>query len=81
MKKTLITKLHQDLSLCNDAQIEAMKAFMIASFAPAGLMPSFEIIEENEEGIFERMLHLVRGEFKELDEQGKESDEASNEQH
>jgi hypothetical protein len=63
-KKILITKLRNDVTQLNDAQIGAYKAFMKASFEPAGIDVSFEIEEQNEENWWQHMLQHVHDEFK-----------------
>lgn len=71
MKKTLITKLSQDISELNDDVVEAIKQFMRASFGPANFKAiDFEVVEENEEDILTKLLRSVRSEFKLSDEAG-----------
>ncbi len=70
MKKTLITKLSLDMTLATDAQIEAMKAFMQASFAPSGMDIDFEVTTENTETALDRWLDLIHSEFNAADAPG-----------
>jgi hypothetical protein len=68
-KKTLIAKLFIDVSDFSDAVIDLQKAFMCVA-ADDDTRVEFEVIVENEEienATAERLLHLVRSEFKEHD--------------
>ncbi len=69
MKKTLITKLATNVTDFSPAQIEAYKAFMLASFADTFKI-SFEVLHEDEEARATALLDQVRAEFKEHDEAG-----------
>ena len=67
MKKTLIIKLSTDVSGANDGMIEAYKTFWHAALAPIGLEMSYEVVEEHEESTAQRLLSLVRSEFRDLE--------------
>jgi hypothetical protein len=68
MKTTLITKLVTNVTDFSPAQIEAYKAFMLASFSDTFTI-SFEVLHENEADQVASLLERVRAEFKEHDEE------------
>ena len=68
-KKTLITKLSNDITAFSAEQIEAYKAFMQASFAPVFSDVSFEIAQTNEEDTLATWMQRINAEFKANDEQ------------
>lgn len=68
MKKTLITKLATNVTDFTDAQLQAYKAFILASFADTFNI-SFEVLHENEADQAASLLDQVRAEFKAHDEE------------
>jgi hypothetical protein len=71
-KKTLILKVAYDVSDANEAQIEFMKAFMLAGISQdVQKQCSFEVLVEDEQVSTERMRQAVRQEFREHDQRGR----------
>lgn len=77
-KKTLVAKLYTDVSELSDAVIDLQKAFMRVAAGDSRI--EFEVLVENEatdNAIADRLLNLVRSEFKERDaDAGEKHDEA-----
>lgn len=62
MKKTLIVKLSQDVSMASPAQIAAFKAFWEATFADLCFgSVDFELVEEKGPDPLSQWLRLIRG--------------------